>query len=61
MLITAISDTHGYLTFMQPADLAVICGDIFPLDFGPRHIVMANVACCDNSKQPSRLALRFSL
>ncbi len=30
ILVTAVSDTHGYLPRMQPSDLAVICGDIFP-------------------------------
>mgnify|MGYP004614719395 FL=1 len=28
--VAAISDTHGYLPDMPAADLAVICGDIFP-------------------------------
>lgn len=27
---TATFDTHGYLSVMQAADLAVVCGDIFP-------------------------------
>ena len=31
------------------------------MDFGERHTEMANVACCDNQKQPFRLPLRFYL
>ena len=31
------------------------------MDFGFRHTEMANVACCDCNKQPSRLAIRFSI
>lgn len=29
------------------------------MDFGFRHTEMANVACCDCNKQPSRLPIRF--
>ena len=31
------------------------------MDFGARHTEMANVACCDNFKQPIRLPIRFSI
>ena len=31
------------------------------MDFGGHHTEMANVACCDNDKQPVRLPLRFSI
>lgn len=31
------------------------------MDFGSRHTEMANVACCDCDKQPSRLAIQFPI
>lgn len=31
------------------------------MDFGERHTEMANVACCDNQKQPIRQPIRFTV
>ena len=49
------------IRFLIGGHIHVSSERIAHMDFGFRHTEMANVACCDCDKQPSRLPLRFPI